>query len=87
MSTLADQPAFPGISDSRAGCDSYNNRYTAFETINGMTLRQHYAGLAMQALASAADEGGQWATLPDETAKQAVAYADALIAELEKPTS
>ena len=50
----------------------------------GINLRQHYAGLAMQALASAPDETGMWKTAPHDAAKLAVEYADALLEELGK---
>lgn len=50
----------------------------------GMTLRQHYAGLAMQHLASGPDSIGMRPNGPADAAKLAVEYADALIAELEK---
>jgi hypothetical protein len=86
MSNLANQPAFPGISDSRAGVDSYNNAYTAFEQVHGMTLRQYYAGLAMQALLANPSLFGpnlpEW--MPDKVSDAAINNADALISELEK---
>jgi len=47
----------------------------------GLTIRQHYAGLAMQGRLYKS----QWH--PEITAKDAVAYADALIAELKKDTT
>jgi hypothetical protein len=45
-----------------------------------MTLREHYAGLAMQGLLS---DGGYY-TDPTEGARLAIAHADALIAELQR---
>lgn len=86
MSTLANYPAFPSISDSRAGADSYGNTFTAFECISqGMTLRQHYAGLAMQGLLSCPADG---VTMKAERiATWAVEQADALLAELDKPVT
>lgn len=51
---------------------------------DGMTLRQWYAGLAMQGLLSAnATYGGQ-TNARSSLASDAVAHADALIAELHK---
>lgn len=47
---------------------------------NGMTLREHYAGIAMQALITA---GANWYDVKG-TASNAIKHADALIAELEK---
>lgn len=47
-----------------------------------MTLREHYAGLALQGFAA----GGRFDKVPDATvAEWAVAYADALIAALAVP--
>lgn len=58
----------------------------------GMTLREHYAGLAMQALIGDADSKANISRLSRERnidadvglAKAAIEFADALIAELEK---
>lgn len=50
-------------------------------------LRTHLAGMAMEGWISNAPvalDGNHTPWLPEETAKMAVAYADALIAELEK---
>ena len=62
---LADEPAFPV--PGRADRQ-------------GMTLREHYAGLAMQGMLAdqSIDESAE------ECAAVAVLFADALIAELEK---
>lgn len=49
--------------------------------VPGMTLRQYYAGLAMQGMLADNTWGGHL----QACAKDAVAAADALIAELEKP--
>ena len=49
----------------------------------GITLRQHYAGLAMQGYI-AADHTGMTMTPPEVIARLAVAAADALLAELAK---
>lgn len=68
--SLADKPAFPR-SDS--------NELSHHEP--GMTLREHYAGLAIQGiLANTQLAGAQVSTM----ASDAVIVADALIAELEK---
>lgn len=45
----------------------------------GMTLREHYAGLAMQGLLACGVDGHNWV---HDTAKHAVDVADALIARL-----
>ena len=83
MSRLANQEAFPvpaGVNHDRR---------------EGMTLRQHYAGLAMQAVVSneriarvaSPIAKGENLSVEDMFAKMAVAYADALITELEKTPS
>lgn len=79
MNTLADSPAFPRLY-ARSDEDGRS----------GMTLRQHYAGLAMQGILA-----NQPLTLeiyrhhPGKTGCEAIAseaagMADALLAELEK---
>lgn len=72
MSTLSDKSAFPSPANERAG---WSAEY-------GMTLRQHYAGLAMQGIMSA--EGQDVVYSLEMVAIRSVAVADALIAELEK---
>lgn len=72
MSSLADRPVFP-LENQRLLEDG-----TLFKQHPGMTLRQHYAGQAMQGLIAAdADIAYNLA------AEQAVRHADALIAALE----
>jgi hypothetical protein len=68
MSNLSDKPAFPVPYDA-----------TGFTAVGGITLREYYAGLAMQGLMDANDLAKE-----ESIAKWAVGYADALIAELEK---
>lgn len=53
------------------------------ERSRGMTLRQHYAGLAMQGLLACPGIDGPY----DEIAAHAVNAADSLIAELAKPVT
>lgn len=85
MSTPKDGgPAFPGISDSRSAFDSYSNPYTGFDHIPGMSLRAYFAGQAMSGFLARTrydDETFQTA------AADAVKYADALIAELNRNNS
>lgn len=51
----------------------------------GITLREHYAGLALQGLlASPAAESDGWSWRTGSIAGDAVLFADELIAELEK---
>ena len=58
----------------------------ASEAYTGLTKREMFAMHAMQGLlASAADSDGQWTNAgPDNVAFEAVAFADALLKELEK---
>ena len=63
----ADKPAMPLHDDALAGYE-------------GLTKREHFAGLAMQGLMSDEDEYLQWSDL----AKDSVAVADALLKALEQ---
>lgn len=82
MSNLANQPAFPG-GESYVQYDLGGNRTECAKAPlhKGMTLRQHYAGLAMQSI-----RPDCYSEISDH-AKHAVALADALIAELKKSSS
>lgn len=75
--SLADQPAFPR---PFSYTDGRNNQHCRLSQA-GMTLRQHYAGLAMQGML--ADH--TLSASCEDFAREAVEFADALIAELEKP--
>lgn len=68
MSALANKLAFPQALDSE-------------QLGEGMTMRQHYAGLAMQGLLATPRCDGM---KPSDLAEEALNYTDALIAELEK---
>lgn len=70
MSKL-NKPAFPLPSD-------FNSQIQT-----GMTMREHYAGLAMQGLINQEQPDFTNGSVFD-VAESAVAYADALIAELSK---
>ena len=73
----ADKPATPiSVSSSTHG----NICSSDFEYGEGLTKREHFAGLAMQGLMS--DEAGylRWSDL----AKDSVAVADALLEQLEQ---
>jgi hypothetical protein len=77
MNTAANEPAFPA-------CNEANNNRTM-----GMTLLEHYAGLAMQGMlagifAGEASSPESAASMPERTAVNARVFAQALIAELEK---
>jgi len=59
-------------------CNDGINRWT--ENKGGMTLRQHYAGLALQGLLANPDKSYD----PDDAAKEAMIHADSMIYILEK---
>lgn len=59
----------------------YSDRDGDIQSSPGLTIREHYAGLAMQALL---DGGSIDKSLAEYIAKKAVVAADALIAELQK---
>lgn len=91
MSALADQPAFPHISELK----SFNLDGSCIArqlTSGGMTVRQHFASLAMQgllanrlALIAAKESGEENGITPRSViAREAVENADALIAALEE---
>jgi len=75
----SDMPAMPAgeicgsITSSSTLFDTYNTT-----TANGLTKREHFAGLAMQGLM------GTSGFMPIQNARQAVEQADALLNELSK---
>lgn len=72
--SIANEPAFP------ATCTQYDSDHEPYVTsVSGMTLRQYYAGLAMQGLLS-----GPHSYDFEGCAIDSVRYADALLAELSK---
>lgn len=76
--TLANQQAFPSFVTTK--CEDGTDD---FEPRPGMTLRQYYAGLAMQGIVSTRAHGIQ----SDDVAPlmaDAVLLADSLLAELER---
>jgi hypothetical protein len=77
MNELANKRAFPCASSP-----ADNNG----DGQSGMTLRQYYAGLAMQGFVTKFEPGHLLASepVPPWYAKRAVEMADALIAELER---
>jgi hypothetical protein len=72
MIDLSHKSIFPIPADEKSG----------WPAAYGLTLRQHYAGLAMQGIVSA--EGQDVFYDLEMVATRSVAIADALIAELEK---
>lgn len=80
--SLRDKPAFPSVDVTEIG----DNGSSVHLGPRGMTLREHYAGRAMQGLAAFSiprDDGDS--IPPPGVAILCVALADALLAELEKP--
>lgn len=73
-----DKPSFPCTIKST---ETY--RGSQYVSHGGLTKREHLAGLAMQAIISNTDGLGYYGD--KEVAENAVAYADALLKELEKP--
>lgn len=84
MSKLSEQSAFP-VADTI--CPDGNRCKPINE---GMTLRQYYAGLAMQGILSNTHytkfvESNIWKPAQGEIGKFAIEMADELLKELEKP--
>ncbi len=79
---MKNPPAFPGIEGSHASADEYNNRYTAIDSYDGMTLRDYFAAKAMQsAILTFKDGVSKLTPLPVEPEIERVAYvmADAML--------
>lgn len=89
----ANEPAFPVVETVARDIGSHDHIVTIADTYSsgGLTIREHFAGLAMQAILSSdvamktyddfsafSVSRGVW------VARQATAAADALIAELER---
>ena len=84
--TKANDPVYPEISCDEAGL-AHGGSYTER---SGLTLRQHFAVLALQGLLAGPNTPaviGGHGLPPDSSAvcQQAVAYADALIVALNAP--
>lgn len=87
MSKLGDEPAFPGFEHTDGYGPAKKNAAGDWEYYQpGMTLRQHYAGLAMQGviLRCSADTIPPGMTTEEYFACKAIDCADALISALEK---
>lgn len=84
MSAKDGGPAFPGIIDSFAASDEYQNHYTGLNTHDGMSLRDFFAASALQGML--ANSGYHFDGQPDigDRSHLAYAYADAMLAEREK---
>lgn len=87
MNIKADQPIFPSEVSSYIIRKNEKKQLCFSGRHPGMTLREHYAGLALQGMLHNFNPGS---LRPDERtppwfAKSAVALADALIAQLSAP--
>lgn len=76
MTDRANEPAYPVMNESYPARDG---DYTKHETIGGLTIREHFAGMAMQGFCANPNEAE---APPIVLARGAVAIADALIAAL-----
>lgn len=74
--SLAGIPAFP----SQELATDALGELKATDHYPGLTVREHFASLALQGLAACGD---YWSRNPREAAARAVALADALIEELQ----
>ena len=82
---IGDQSVYPAHTVYQdCGLDGNSGPHLTETIQHGMTLRQHYAGLALQGLSHATAPDGTWFHDPKTVAAAAVEYADALLAELEK---
>jgi hypothetical protein len=54
------------------------------QTVHGLSLREHFAGVAMQGLCSGQADYAGWGINPATVVKMAIEAADALLAELSK---
>lgn len=78
----SDQPAFP-VTDEMI---SRGYEYSGESVFTGLTKREKIAAMAMQGILANTNTISNVAYTPGgEVAKVSVAYADALLAELEKP--
>lgn len=83
----SDYPAMPLPGDAYqdfAAYDPDKNGSSYNPECQGLTKREHFAAVAMQALASAHSSDGTWSHDPKDAASAAVQYADALLEELAK---
>lgn len=76
-----DEPAFPRIDGFEPS--SRDDRTHVYST-GGMTLREHYAGLALQGYLAGRGGGGPAGLHRHHVARVCADYAEALLAELER---
>lgn len=82
---MKHEPAFPCVDEKQVKNAFGNTVWQPFGH-NGLTKREWFAGLAMQGFVLHYSEyvDCNFETKPHETAARAVAYADALLRELEE---
>ncbi len=86
----ANEPAYPAIkTDAAYDGDGRGVPYSNVYSVGGLTKREYFAAMAMQGLLACDGERCFSAALTlkdsrEERAKSAIAYADALLAELER---
>ena len=72
----SDMPAMPSFKSGQEG----KAANTTFHAVGGLTKREHFAGLAMQAMLG----NSRMEYYPIDLVKEAIVHADALLSELEK---
>jgi len=76
----ANEPAYPTKRVERVRIGETEGGYAIEAVHHGLTKREYFAALAMQGLLADPEIVGK----PEQYAKDAVTFADALLAELEK---
>lgn len=79
-----NEPAMPVEMDYEEGGAKSHRVSNSTWKETGLTIRQHFAAMAMQGFISSIKEGYQ--SMHRDAAEQAVEFADALIAHLNQPT-
>lgn len=79
-----DMPAMPMVADDAKPCVVRDEDTGAIALATGLTKREEFAKAAMQGLLAAGATYNGRTDLRDKLAKDAVAHADALLAELER---
>lgn len=75
-----NEPAMPNVAFDKEGIFTHAES----EGHYGLTIRQHFAAIAMQGVLASCDIDNNPFISPVDCATQSVKYADALIAELNK---
>lgn len=90
MKTNPNDPIHPSVDETTTRLIGNNDSVTEFMGANGLTKREYFAAMAMQGMLSNSYNDGASQPLStashDQIAQMAVSIADALIAEMNKPT-